>query len=725
MARRKTTPQPPVGDQTLLNFTTDFFKLFGAAVTPGGPPHAPALAVDLPPDLAEHFGRPQLALYFHGAEPGPGQELVAHGSRTFDRMLALLEQRSAFTLLRLPPRVRGGEALLAALRPLNASIRDLRVAEQPQWLFVFHWRITYRADDKRQELYSVVVDGEGRRVSLVGEGGTGGQGGAAGESIDRAPLRADGEAPPLEKNEEGHTLPPKLPPLRELTSLAAMARRYAVYHADLRCVTHEAEILPRLHKALNRLTGYYQQQIEEVYDSHDPNGEKRRALEADLNRKIAEEVENHRLHVEVELIAYVALERPAAVLEMTVTDGKVAAPVRVVQDRYSGAIQRPGCHACGAPLGAVAIDQGGHLICDNCIEQCRTCGEIVCARCGVESCPVCGGQNCANCGHTCCACGGRACATHISRCPACGDEVCHACQAACSACGVRMCRSHLYADSVLAPPEPDAGGEAAAVRLICPTCAVRCAGCRQYTVQLGECAVSGQRFCRNCLVTCAECGRSAGPGFYAVSPVDRKPYCRSCQHECPTCGRLAPITVACAECGSLGCPLCRPRCSVCRVPLCAEHSRRMPGCEHVLCREHVGVCAIGGEAVCRACQADCAICSRPHCADHTRTCVQCYREYCSECVRANGRCDTCAMVAKEGAPEDFAAVAWAVEGEVQKLIPHYVWRGLRNERYTIYFGEGALFNAAVIVVEHTPGPARVVHARRISVVDRMRGMVGA
>lgn len=723
MARHKTrgaqaAPAAPVPDQTLYRFATDFFQLFGAQVQAGGLPGAHTLDVDLPPELAEHFGRPHLSLSFHGAEPQLGQELLAHGSRTFDRMLALLEGRSAFTLLRLPRRVQGGEELLGALRPLNASIRDLRVVEQPQWLFVFHWRITYRADDKRQELYSVAVDDEGRRVPLVGDPGLDDRATA----LDLAQLLAAGETPPLEKNEEGHTLPPKLPPLTQLVRLADAARRYAIYHADLRCVTHEAEILPRLHKSLNRLISYYQQQIEEVYDSHDPDGEKRRALEADLNRKLAEEVENHRLHVQVELIGYVAVERPAAALEMTFTDGRVSAPVRIVQDRYDGTLHRPSCHNCGAALAAAAVDQSGHLICDNCIEQCRTCREIVCAQCGTERCPSCGEQNCANCGRTCWACGGRACAEHISRCPVCGDEVCHACQAECAHCGVRQCRSHLYADSVAGSSSGKHG--AGSVQLICPACAVRCPGCRQYSVQLGVCTISGQRFCRSCLVTCADCGRTVGPGFYALSPIDRKPYCQACQHECPTCGRVTPVAVACAACGSEGCPACRPRCSVCGDPLCAEHGRRMAHCDHLICEKHAGVCAIGGEAVCGACSHSCAICERAHCAHHTRTCVQCYQEYCSECVRANGRCDTCAALVKAGKPAQFGAAAWLDDANLRKLIAHYEWRGLRNERYTVYFGEGAMFNAAVIVVQHTPGPERVVHSRRISVVDRMRGLIG-
>jgi hypothetical protein len=155
----------------------------------------------------------------------------------------------------------------------------------------------------------------------------------------------------------------------------------------------------------------------------------------------------------------------------------------------------------------------------------------------------------------------------------------------------------------------------------------------------------------------------------------------------------------------------------------------MEQCNHILCADHIGTCAIGGEAVCGACSTGCAICGRPHCSHHTRTCVQCYQEYCSECVRIHGRCDTCATVAKEGVPADLnpdlELAPWLDDPDVRKLIPHYHWRALHNERYTIYFGEGAMFNAAVMVVQHTPLPSRLVHSRRISVVERMRGMLGS
>ncbi|MCB0185874.1 MAG: hypothetical protein KDE31_16510, partial [Caldilineaceae bacterium] len=429
----------------LYDFTNDFFGLFDSTIervdrTKYGP-----LLITLAPDLRDYFGAEQLHLAFHQAEPVHGQLLVAHGSPIFDKMIGYLDRKSAVALQQLPVRHGAGEELLQAVQPTNAGIVNLRTQQEMHYLFAFHWRITYRADDKREELYTVLLDADGRRIP--------------GPSDDvRHPhtvfpqsvetLLADAEAPPLEANEEGQLLPPKLPPMTQLVRLAEGARKYAVYHADVRCVSHEAEILPRLYKTLNRLSTYYQQQIEEVYDAHDLDGEKRRALELDLERKLAEEVENHRLRVQLQLVSYVVFRVPVATAQMTLSDGKQEVAVTVERNRYSGALRRPHCHVCDQPIQRLAIDRNGHIICDQCVQQCAGCQEILCATCGVEPCPVCGQENCDTCGQLCWACGERACAEHISSCPTCGDAVCHACQSVCADCGVRQCRSHLRLDHV-------------------------------------------------------------------------------------------------------------------------------------------------------------------------------------------------------------------------------------------------------------------------------------
>ena len=632
MAKETTKETAP----DLRQFTQDFFTFFGATVKIQGRKKQGPLAVQLPPELTEHFGKAELTLAFQQSELTNGYDLIAHGSRTFDRMMTLLEQRGAFTLQRLPSRFSGGEELLRAVRPVNAGIAGLKMAEQMQLLFVFNWRITYRADDKREEIYTVALDESGARFAQLGEA-------KAGETaLDIATLLADAEVVPPEKDEEGNTLPPKLPALTQVVRLAETARKYAIYHADLRCVTHEAEILPRLHRVLTRLSTYYQQQIEEVYESHDADGEKRRTLELDLQRKQQEEIENHRLRVNVQLFSYALLQVPVAVADIALSDGKREATLRVRRNRYNGALRRPTCHACGQETTDVALDRNGHLSCDACIRQCATCQEILCATCGVVACPVCAKANCDQCGRACWACGERACSEHSSLCPTCNDEICHRCQAVCAHCNVRQCRSHLRVDHVSIPRSSlRAGshtGQSGEAELICADCAVRCPGCQQYSAHIATCEASGQRFCTNCLVTCAQCNKRVGPGFYHLA--EEKPYCLECLVVCPTCNTATTTITACPTCGKAGCLHCTRHCAVSSQDFCTQHARALT-CGHVIANDHMGTCHLCQSAVCPLCNG-CGICERSFCHSHASECKQCGQQYCRECIRLSGLCDTCA-----------------------------------------------------------------------------------
>ncbi len=79
-------------------------------------------------------------------------------------------------------------------------------------------------------------------------------------TLSSATSSADGEATRNEPPRDG-AASIKLPPVTHLVRLAEQARKYATWHADLRCVQHEKEILPRLYKIANRLTGYYEQHL--------------------------------------------------------------------------------------------------------------------------------------------------------------------------------------------------------------------------------------------------------------------------------------------------------------------------------------------------------------------------------------------------------------------------------------------------------------------------------
>ncbi|MGB5048947.1 MAG: hypothetical protein WBO46_08445, partial [Caldilineaceae bacterium] len=541
---------PSARHQNLQEFAIHFFRTFGAGITQRDADSS--LWVTLPENLSIHFGKPALHLVFQNSEQTSGTDLVAYGSRLFDQMMDFLDRQGGVTLLQLPRRHQGADKLLRAVQPRNAAVLGLQLEEEQQPLFIFNWHITYRSDDKREELYTVVLDGDGHQQTLRDE---------EEKDISLGQLLADGESVAGEKDAAGVPQPPRLPPMTRLSRLAENARKFALFHADMRCVAFESGILPRLHKVLSRLTSYYEQQIGEVYDSHDPQGEKRLALEEDLQRKIEEEIENHRLRVQVRLFSYAILQMPVAAANIRLGDGKQETALRVTLNLYTGAMERPACHACGTGISSLVLDRAGHILCEACLRQCSGCQEILCERCGLHGCPVCGEQLCESCSCYCWSCGLRACAQHSSRCPVCADHVCHACQEVCATCSTRQCRTHLRIDGVTG-------------QLICRQCAVRCPSCQQDSSHLASCSVSGQRFCNNCIVACADCGRLVGPAFVTTDPSNGRAYCADCLVPCAGCGQLVgkENQQVCQSCGAGCCGHCGARCQSCGGLLCPEHT---------------------------------------------------------------------------------------------------------------------------------------------------------
>lgn len=291
--------------------------------------------------------------------------------------------------------------------------------------------------------------------------------------------------------------------------------------------------------------------------------------------------------------------------------------------------------------------------------------------------------------------------------------VCHACQSECAECGVRQCRSHLRLDAV-----DFARGE---TRFICPTCAVRCPGCQQYTTHLGVCSASGQRFCEACLVTCSVCGRSVGPGFYERNPKTDAPVCRDCLTHCPTCGAVTFEERTCAVCGRVGCPACTETCQVGGEPLCQEHALTLEGCGHVLCESHLETCHVGGEPVCPVCNEPCPICGEYYCEEHADLCQLCGGDYCSQCVDDKGVCATCVGIVREGVEVDMNDEPWIDDYDVARLAEEdYAWLRSENRRYIIYVGRGAFMKDAMVVVQKAPTGGQVAMARELELDDLMR-----
>lgn len=307
----KSTPADP----PLRVFAEAFFAAHGAQVTA----QADELIIDLPPALAEHFGKSRLYLVFPALQPqprelSPHEDVLAFGSRVFDRMLALLAGRGERTTLAYPLHVTATiEALPPpALRRPAVVIDELSADYANNWFAVFNFRVVYVSDEKQEAVLTTVLD-------------------AAGQPAPEIELRLNTGIPLAES--------PAPPPefdagrLFELLERATEVTQQAIAGA---ITAQEQAIKSRLEKVLLRLTTFYRRRVADV-DTGDPTQDEalRAELEQDLARKIQDELQRHQLAVTLTPLSLALAQVPGAHFRLAVTTAPGAAAVTPARPNVS------------------------------------------------------------------------------------------------------------------------------------------------------------------------------------------------------------------------------------------------------------------------------------------------------------------------------------------------------------------------------------------------------
>ncbi len=491
-------------------FAEAFFVHFGARAFPLDD----NLVVDLPPDLATAFGKERLYLVF--AEDGvrrelsPVEDLVVYGSRTFDRMLALLAGRGEVTAVCLPVRFDAERAPL----PLHNCLAISSQVEPGQMpYYVVNYRAVYLSDEKQEEFLTVVLDAEGlpRPDKPL----------FTAESAEFAEILRISSAPSASSAVES-SVAERLPDKKTLRRMLDVAGDVARRQADARAAELETAIQPRLQKGLLRLTTFYRRLAAEV-DSGDPAQDAgvRADLERDLARKIADELESHRLRVTLSPLSCAVVLVPVAHYRLTLATRQTQHSLELDRDLYTGQIEGLACHACHKPVDRLALcDRQSHAVHPDCLDTCARCGRDVCRACGIRHCVVCDSLVCFDCIAVCAVCDRWQCTAHVTDCPVCGQPVCPACTATCTTCEVSQCGSHV----------------------------ARCATCGNPTCEEHRwpCYICGREVCETHADICILCGEPycSDHGFHCRTC--RQAYCSQCERdrdgECKTCyrARYAP-----------------------------------------------------------------------------------------------------------------------------------------------------------------------------------------
>ncbi|RMD98116.1 MAG: hypothetical protein D6812_14015, partial [Deltaproteobacteria bacterium] len=306
-------------------------------------------------------------------------------------------------------------------------------------------------------------------------------------------------------------------------------------------------------------------------------------LEEEFRLKLREEIDNHRLQVEIRLVSY-AVGLVPLLRTKVFLDTQRRSQFSLHLNLYDGRATVSPCAVCGRPLQRIALCDANHVVCEDCSAPCHECGKLFCGHCPLRRCNACNRMLCAACSALCSACGEVVCTEHRRICRHCDAPVCHGCHRVCISCEGEVCAIHAEACRVC-------GGE------VCQDCSETCALC-------------SERFCPADGGTCRICGRIL---------------CQACTRPCRVCGEETCLDHG-ATCHLPACEhfLCEPdqaRCMVCDEPFCPEHVVHCLACRSPLCTGH---------------QIECNACGRPFCPDDTIRCAICGEEVCSACH--DGKC---------------------------------------------------------------------------------------
>jgi hypothetical protein len=444
-------------------FLKHFFEIHQSRIKESGN----RLSVQLSDELRQYFKQDELELVFDPNDVDEKSELVTHGSFVLNTVYNFLQDRGGKIVSRLEEKHKPTrDDLLKKIRVVNGSVHSLK--SKKEWVvdILFNFKVTYLSDEKLEDIFTLGVDTH----SAV---------------FDAGAYYTDsviGNVQPLHQK-GGIELSRKELEIQFRECLKAASERAQEYGKGL-----QNEILKRLHRNISRIKGFYTAQIQELHRNQPSYEEKRLHLDRELQHKLNEEIDNHKLRIVLKLLSYHIIERPEVLIsaKLCPDSSKAEIMMNMVYDAYAGVLDFGTCPVCHSIMEKIVMSDDGKIGCSHCSFVCSTCHKHSSDVQHAAACVVCNDPLCANCQTECATCHQPVCDKHQHTCTV-GDEmVCAQCVKSCGQCKRELCNDHTF--------HCHATQEA-----LCFEHRVICSGCRKifsplYVQQLKK----NERFCPDC-----------------------------------------------------------------------------------------------------------------------------------------------------------------------------------------------------------------------------------
>lgn len=494
----------------MKNFIQHFFEARNCKVSE----EKNILTVELTPELQPEFRSETLRLAFTSKSLTENSELVTHGSYIPTRILSILAEEGQKVVNKLPSEYKlTKKDFQESISSKGSKIENITRTSNLNYELIYNFKATFVSDEKFDELYSVKVFEDQATVSKIDL--------ISNEKVEELTHRDSGVVSDS-----------------EIETKLFFATETLQNFLKKRTSEIEKEVLQRLYENLKRLKSYYGEQITAFRRSSVPDSdEKAEFIELELEKKKIEEVKNHSLKVELQLISFQLLERKVYDFHFLLKKNSFVKEVSASFDTSKGELDFPTCESCGTHTSAVELCNSEHLLCPNCHLVCGNCGEEACKSCGVETCSVSGKILCQNCQKICDSCGQATCETHSHFSKQSNELICENCLIVCKNCSAKVSIDHA-----------------------------------------GGCSVSNESFfCENCLNVCQKC---------------QKQYLKIFKSECSHCGQIfcEDCSQKCSYCDNYNCQIHLSNCSICAKSLCKEHIHKCSISNVILCEEHSKQC---------------------------------------------------------------------------------------------------------------------------------------
>lgn len=662
----------------IKQFVIDFFTSFQCPLAADGE----LVIVNLRDELQEYFQADKITLAFHPHHLTDEAELVTHGSFMLNKVCEYLQAYGQGTYAELPNRVGKQGRIPAELKVKNARVIQAAARSESKFCYVFNFRIDYVSDEKIGELFSIGLNWRGEKWQPPAWAGL-------------TSKAQGGEHPPAGQI-----------PSADMHAAYEQATRLAEDHVLRQSVEQEKDILQRLFKQINRLDVFYTEQIEELRGRRSGRGlleiqDRIDHLRQEFNLKVAEETENHRLRVKVELINYqvwkVPFRKHSLQLVPEGLSDEEPFELTIRRDLFTRELEKIHCTVCGQETRELRLCRQGHLTCDQHTHQCDDCGQWECEQCGIGPCGECKTMVCSACSASCQQCRKRLCGAHQYTCHVSREIVCGDCSSLCHDCLQVTAQAH-------------AEHCAACREAVCEDCVQECSFCYAHVCQdhIFKCDVCGQFFCPSCIrrsaisdkilcrthaITCSSCQKSFSREEWEINGaeciVSREKICSDCVQICDQCGH----------------------------PVSAKHAVQCAACDKTYCENHAVTCHVCQEVLCLEHHHHCQGCAKSTCEEHYRSCSICREDFCTRCLDDKGRCPYCRDL------KFVISISLPVLIKKADLPPAIKkcsnWRRSVSPNHEIYLGFQA--KQAYIVVFDKEG--QLIRHRQESVVDIMKIMM--